>query len=35
MKKKNLKKKFKIYTDNHIKIIDEKVFSKEKEIMTI
>ena len=32
---KKFEKQVQIYTDNHIKIIDEKVVSKEKEIMTI
>ena len=32
---KKFEKQVQNYTDNHIKIIDEKVFSKEKEIMTI
>ena len=34
MKKKN-EKEIQVLTDNHIKLIDEKVSSKEKEIMTI
>ena len=32
---KKFKKKVQIYTDDHIKKIDDKVNSKEKEIMTI
>ena len=32
---KKFEKEVQIFTDNHIKIIDEKVASKEKEIMTI
>ena len=32
---KKFEKLVQTYTDNHIKIIDEKVSSKEKEIMTI
>ena len=30
-----MKKKIQTITDNHIKSVDEKVSSKEKEIMTI
>ena len=30
-----MKKKFKLLTDKFIKLIDDKVSSKEKEIMTI
>ena len=32
---KNFEKKIQVITDNHISIIDEKIISKEKEIMTI
>ena len=32
---KSFEKKVQIFTDNHIKKIDEKIISKEKEIMTI
>ena len=32
---KNLMKKIQTITDNHIKSVDDKVSSKEKEIMTI
>ena len=35
MKKNYLKKNVQTITDNHIKIVDDKVASKEKEIMTI
>ena len=35
MMKKKFEKEVQNNTDNHIKIIDEKVSSKEKEIMTI
>ena len=35
MMKKNLKKKIQIITDDQIKKIDEKVISKETEIMKI
>ena len=35
MMKKKFEKEVQISTDDHIKIIDEKVVSKEKEIMTI
>ena len=35
MKKNHLKKMSKLITDEHIKIVDEKVSLKEKEIMTI
>ena len=35
MMKKILKKKTQVITDNHISIVDEKITSKEKEIMTI
>ena len=32
---KNFEKKIQVITDNHISIVDEKITSKEKEIMTI
>ena len=32
---KSFEKKVQTFTDNHIKKIDEKIISKEKEIMTI
>ena len=32
---KSFEKKVQVFTDNHIKKIDEKIISKEKEIMTI
>ena len=35
MKKKKFEKLIQEYTDDNIKIIDEKVITKEKEIMTI
>ena len=35
MKKKKFEKDVQVFTDTHIKIIDEKVVLKEKEIMTI
>ena len=35
MMKKNSKKNVQTFTDEHIKLVDEKIASKEKEIMTI
>ena len=35
MKKNLMKKKIQTITDNHIKLVDDKVSLKEKEIMTI
>ena len=35
MRRKKYEKDIQVLTDNHIKIIDDKVIAKEKEIMTI
>ena len=35
MKKKHTKKKIQLMTDDHIKLVEDKVSIKEKEIMTI